>query len=407
MTKTERLSARIAALEHQALQAPALEQEAESFERQIEALCGHLQDRRDAIQESYAAARILAHLAEQHDRVLAGGNLLLNASSESMQAELGPHAETDSTTDLPRIPEPTDSTAQTESGDAGHAESNSGGLPATLPIGPDQSTGVDTDDGGDGPTIREQVEAWVKDQHPESPITSARAAAELDLNRGTARTYLTDLARQGVLMQRPGTGRPSRVPAEYRLAQAAVTGAPAVVQEAAPPPPPAEPAIWAQPSLSARIRELMARDPGQTWTVVALAQELGQGDLDNTRTTVGRLQSTKVIDAVPGTSPREYRLAQAPAQSAPVPIPAQVDPPTGTDALPDIPTRLNPDEVAVFDCLRKVPGGLTQRVPQSRLNWSTGRLDKAVQALLKAGHLGRRGDRLVVVPAELASARAV
>ena len=80
-----------------------------------------------------------------------------------------------------------------------------------------------------------------------------------------------------------------------------------------------------------------------------------------------------------------------------------VRPPTQVlDSMPPVPDALAFDERTLFDALRRELEGLTRGLLISRLNWGGTRVDRSVSRLLDAGHVGRRGDRLVVIPQELA-----
>ena len=68
---------------------------------------------------------------------------------------------------------------------------------------------------------------------------------------------------------------------------------------------------------------------------------------------------------------------------------------------PSLPERLDVDQRSLFDCLRREEDGLPQRLLAARLNWSAGRTQRVLDALVKEGHVGRNGDRLRVIPDEL------
>ncbi len=69
--------------------------------------------------------------------------------------------------------------------------------------------------------------------------------------------------------------------------------------------------------------------------------------------------------------------------------------------MPPIPDALAFDERTLFDALRHEVEGLSRGLLVSRLNWGGARVDRSVSRLLEAGHVGRRGERLVAIPQEL------
>ena len=69
--------------------------------------------------------------------------------------------------------------------------------------------------------------------------------------------------------------------------------------------------------------------------------------------------------------------------------------------LPPVPEHLDVDQRCLFDCLRREEDGLTQRLLTARLNWTSSRTQRALDALIKEGHIGRQGDLLRVIPEEL------
>ncbi|WP_407540247.1 hypothetical protein Q0M94_02280 [Deinococcus radiomollis] len=80
----------------------------------------------------------------------------------------------------------------------------------------------------------------------------------------------------------------------------------------------------------------------------------------------------------------------------------KVRPPTQVfESMPPIPEALGFDERTLFDALRRELDGLSRGLLVSRLNWAGARVDRSVSCLLDAGHVGRRGDRFMVVPHEL------
>lgn len=255
---------------------------------------------------------------------------------------------------------------------------------------------------------------------PSQLLTVADITGQLDITAKNAGNYLSQACRDGLLTREPGTGTP-KVPSVYRVVGGGETLAPVQAEEEAPSPaldvtsPPApEPApdpapatpvqsaapdpepedseeggaALRRPNAPARLLEVLQREPTRAWTAVQLSIEADADHAQVSRSLAAMVREHTVI-VLPG-SPLTYCLER--------PAPAVTQP------LPPIPAKLNPDEVSMIDLLRHAESGLTQRVLQSRLNWSTSRTDKTVQRLLRDGHVGQAGDRLRVLPADLGQA---
>ena len=143
------------------------------------------------------------------------------------------------------------------------------------------------------------------------------------------------------------------------------------------------------------------------------AQQLGQALGVPHKTISGMMSKLKLQGRVEHDDswPYLWSLTGAPTPEAPAPKVLQeaqrslekVRPPTQLlENMIPLPDGLALDERTVFDALRRELEGLTRGVLISRLNWSTGRVDRAANTLATAGHIKLRGNRFVAVPAEMA-----
>lgn len=433
MTNPEPLSARIATLELAAGNLPELHTLRQVIVQEIRNQQISLADIDERIAEGQRAELILQHLTDQTERVLASGELLRGQpdlpepheqahpdSSASIRVDLDQDRETLPITEPSRPQQTPTETTETNTGDSINSTINSD----ESPLNPEQPT----EPAPHELTGRERLAQWIATLTPTDVVTVRDASTSTGMPHSSAATYMTKAMQGGLLERLPGTGTPG-VPSQYRLPgntagnqTETLDTTPPQPTEAAPEQPetsdtpsttddhddlpPADPAddqeqdeepaapattTGHRPSKKARVLEVMQREPDRTWTVTILAIEADM-DEDDVRYGLTNLQNQFLAHAVPGTSPREYRLGKAPETTAQ---------PVSTSTLPPIPARLSTDECEVFDTLRKIPDGLTQRLLGSRLNWSTARTEKAVQALTRAGHIGHNGDRLRVIPPEM------
>lgn len=409
MTHIEPLSARIAALEQQAANLPELRDLKNSIEHEISRQHLQLADVNNRIMEGEHARLILNHLTDQTDRVMAGEKLsgldevqVSVISRELPEAhELAEFIDSDAVNNPPEIDSTTDV--------------NSTSIPVELALPQEPPASAKTEEPTEPAppqplSNRERIRLHIE-QHPGQRLAQLMEA--LDLPKGTVSGSLSAMKADKRLTSVDGQW--------YVTGQESLTSVIAPADENDQPepsllsaltenehnPPAADPAddqeqhepdltpaatiVDARPSKKARVLEVLERDPARSWTVTILAVEADM-DEDDVRYGLTNLQNQFLAHAVPGTSPREYRLGK----SSDVNAQAQ-----STSTLPPIPAKLSTDECEVFDTLRKLPEGLTQKLLTHRLNWTNARTEKAVQSLVKYGHIGHHGDKLRVIPPEM------
>ncbi|MGY2892777.1 hypothetical protein [Deinococcus sp. UYEF24] len=239
---------------------------------------------------------------------------------------------------------------------------------------------------------RDRVLAWVTALDG-NEFAAADAADELDLTKSASETHLRDMARGGLIIRVEGTGKPG-IPSRFRETGREAKQQPEAEAEAESEPFQVQPGPWDDASLSAgaRARLLLLARPGLTTKEIALAL----GKQEKIVSPALRIMIDNKVLGTFGDWPRTYFVIEQPAP----PEPAR--PEVVTQKLTPIPGELNHDERNLFDCLRRESAGLSDRVLAARLNWATqSRVNSILASLTRKGHVGRNGDRFVVIPQEL------
>jgi hypothetical protein len=241
---------------------------------------------------------------------------------------------------------------------------------------------------------RDRVLAWVTALDG-NEFAAADAADELDLTKSASETHLRDMARGGLITRVEGTGKPG-IPSRFRETGREAKLQPEAEAEAESEPFQVQPGPWDDASLSsgARARLLLLARPGLTTKEIALAL----GKQEKIVSPALRIMIDNKVLGTFGDWPRTYFVIEQPAPPEPT------RPEVVTPKLIPIPGELNHDERNLFDCLRHESAGLSDRVLAVRLNWATqSRVNSILASLTRKGHVGRNGDRFVVIPVELAS----
>lgn len=243
------------------------------------------------------------------------------------------------------------------------------------------------------PSKRQQITAHIA-SHPWQTVREVTAA--LEFSPKTVSAMMSTLKTTGVFQVHGGryalTGTPLPETALEAEAPAPVVEAqpeaPAPEEEPAPAPAPVTP----QPSTRAQVLEFMQRHDRVEFTPQRVAEELG-ASVAVVEAHLTALHRTGAVSA----SPQNDDGTRWFCWIKPEPVPEQ----SPSTPLPPIPAKLSTDEVSVFDALRREPEGLSKRVLATRLNWTGSRLDRVLNRLTQAAHVGPMGDRYRVFAQDL------
>lgn len=243
------------------------------------------------------------------------------------------------------------------------------------------------------PSKRQQITAHIA-SHPWQTVREVTAA--LEFSPKTVSAMMSTLKTTGVFQVHGGryalTGTPLPETAPEAGAPVPVVEAqpeaPAPEEEPAPAPAPRAP----QPSTRAQVLEFMQRHDRVEFAPQRVAEELG-ASVAVVEAHLTALHRTGAVSA----SPQNDDGTRWFCWIKPEPVPEQ----SPSTPLPPIPAKLSTDEVSVFDALRREPEGLSKRVLATRLNWTGSRLDRVLNRLTQAAHVGPMGDRFRVFAQDL------